>query len=89
MDERIGVRDDEQNRRQNKKGDEGQFDIEKRQFDRVFEQKILMCNGARRDAYIEQDKEITQPKSRADGGRVLDGFSERIEVMRLFGDFFD
>jgi hypothetical protein len=85
---RIGMRNDKQDWRQHEKGDERQFDIEKRQFDRVFEQKILMRDGARRDGDIEQDKEIAQPKSRADGGRVLDGFAERVEVMRLFGELF-
>src|SRR6202035_459427 len=47
-----------------------------------------MCNGASRDADIEQDNEITQPKSRAHSGRVLEGFWYR-EFMRLFGKFFD
>jgi hypothetical protein len=47
-----------------------------------------MRNRARRDADIEQDKEITQPKSRADSGRILDAFADRVEVMRLLGEFF-
>jgi hypothetical protein len=82
------MRDDENNWCQEEKGDERQFDIEKRQFDRIFEQEIFMCDGARRDANIEQHKEITQPKSRADGGSVLDAFADRLEIMRLLGELF-
>jgi hypothetical protein len=65
------------------------FDAEKRQFHRAFEQEIFMCNGASRDGDVEQDKKIAQPKSGADGGRVFDAFSERVEVMRLLGEFLD
>ena len=46
-----------------------------------------MCNGARRDADIQQDKQITQPNSRADSGRVLDTLADRVEVTRLLGEF--
>jgi hypothetical protein len=47
-----------------------------------------MGDGTRRDADIEQHKKIAQPDSLAYGSRVLDGLAERVEVMRLFGEFF-
>jgi hypothetical protein len=48
MQKRIGMGDNEQNRRQKEKGDERQFNIKERQFDRGLQQKILMGDGARR-----------------------------------------
>ena len=90
MHERIGMRNNENDRRQNKKGDKRQWHIaHKRQFNGIFQEKIFMCHGASRDADVNQYEEIAQPQTCADRGRVLDGFSERVEVMRLFGEFFD
>ena len=82
------MRNDEQNRRQKEKGYERQFDSEKRQLHRAFEQQIRMRNGARRYADIEKSKKITEPNSRADSGRVLDALADCVEIMRLRGEFF-
>jgi hypothetical protein len=87
MHQRIGVRDDEQDRRQNEKRYEWQINIEKWKFDCVFEQKIAMGDAARRDAYVEECEKITEPQRAADRGCVLDTFAERVEVMRFIRQF--
>ena len=86
MHQRIGVDDEDDKRRQSKKGEERQFDIEEGQFDGAFQQKIFMGDGARRDRDVEENEEIGEPEPAADGGGVLDRFFDLLEIVGLFGD---
>jgi hypothetical protein len=72
MHERIGMRNNENDRRQNKKGDKRQWHIaHKRQFNGIFQEKIFMCHGASRDADVNQYEEIAQPQTCADRGGTV------------------
>ncbi len=66
------MNDDEDERPQDKKGFQRQFDIEKRQFDRAFEEQVAMRHGTRGDREIKQCEEIAEPEARADAGRIDD-----------------
>ncbi len=58
MHERVGVHDEEQDRREEKEGKQRQFDIEERQLDRILEKEIGMRHRARGDREIEENKQI-------------------------------
>jgi len=86
MQQRIGVHVEDDKRRQSKKGEERQFDIEEGQFDGAFQQKIFMGDGARRDRDVKEYEEIGEPQPAADGGGVLDRFFDLLEIVGFFRD---
>jgi hypothetical protein len=53
MHERIGVDDEEQDRREEEEGEQRQFDVEERQLDRILQEKVGMRHRARCDRKIE------------------------------------
>ena len=61
MHERIGVDDEEQDRREEEEGEQRQFDVEERQLDRVFEKEIGVRHRACGDREIEQNEQIGEP----------------------------
>ena len=61
MHERIGVGDEEQDRREKEEGEQRQFDVEEWKLDRMLEKEIGMRHRARGDRQIEQDEEIGEP----------------------------
>ena len=58
MHQRIGVDDEEKDRREEKKGEQRQFYVKEWELDRLFEEKICVRNGAGRDRKIEQHEQI-------------------------------
>jgi hypothetical protein len=50
---------------------------EERQLNRALQKKIAVGHAANGDEKIEQDKEIAEPKARADHGRVHDRVAQR------------
>ena len=61
MHERIGVDDEEQDRREEEEGEQRQFDVEERQLDRILEEEIGVRHRARGDREIEENEEIGEP----------------------------
>ena len=80
MQQHIGVHDQKDERPQDKEGLEWQFDIEERQFDRVFEQQVAMRHRAGGNRKIKQDEQIAEPQAGADAGGVDDGIAQRSEI---------
>ena len=66
MHERVGVRDNEQDRREEEEGEQRQFDVEEWQLDRILEKEIGVRHRARGDREIEQNEQIGEPKGAAD-----------------------
>ncbi len=63
MHERVGVHDEEQDRREEKEGKQRLFDIEERQLDRILEKEIGVRHRARRDREIEENEQIGEPQA--------------------------
>ena len=61
MHERIGVDDEEQDRREEEEGEQRQFDVEERQLDRILEKEIGVRHRARGDREIEENEQIGEP----------------------------
>jgi len=61
MHECVCVHDDEQDRRQEKEGEQRQVDAEERQLDRPLEKEVLVRHRARGDREIEQNEQIGEP----------------------------
>ena len=61
MQQRVGMDNQKQRRPEGKKSRQRQFDIQKRQFDRVLEKQILVRNRTRRNREVEKDKNVADP----------------------------
>ncbi|MGD0105904.1 MAG: hypothetical protein ABSC06_17965 [Rhodopila sp.] len=61
MQQHIAMQHQKDRRRQREECPQRQIDTEKRQFDRLLEEQILMRHRTRGDQQIEQREEIGQP----------------------------
>ena len=73
MQQYTGVHDQRDERPQYEGGLERQFDIEKRQFDRVFERQVAMRDSSGGNGKVKQDKQIAEPQSGADAAASTTG----------------
>ena len=77
MQKHIGMHDEENGWPEREEAKERQVHIEERQSDRALQKKIAVGHASNGDEKIEQDKEIAEPKARADHGRVHDRVAQR------------
>ena len=83
MHKRIGVDDEEEDRREEEEGEQRQFDVEERQLDRILEKEIGVRHRARGDRKIEEDEQIGEPQAPADRRRVVDGCLDRLQIVGI------
>ena len=86
MHERIGVDDEEEDRREEEEGEQRQFDVEERQLDRLLEKEIGVRHRARGDREVEQNEQIGEPEAAADRRRVVDRLLDRLQIVGLGRD---
>ncbi len=86
--ERVGVDDEEDERCQKEERDQRKLDAEEWQLDRLLEEKVSVGDRARGDREIEEHEQVGDPQAPADRGRVVDRLLDRLEVVGLFGDFW-
>ena len=86
MQQHIGVHDQKDQRPQDEESLERQFDIEERQFDRVFEQQVAVRDRAGGNGEIKQHKQIAEPQAGADARRIDDGVAQCPQILRPGGE---
>ena len=82
----IGMEDEEEERSQYEEAKERQFNIEKRQLDRVLKEEVAVRHGGRRDEEVEEQEEITEPQASADPRSVNDSLAQGVKVFCLGGE---
>jgi hypothetical protein len=77
------VHDQKHERPHDKEGLERQFDIEKWQFDRAFEQEVTVRHRAGGDRKIKESEQIADPEAGAYGRSIDDGIAQRPQILCL------
>ena len=80
----VCVDEDEEDRREEEEGAQGQIDTEERQLDRILEKEIRVRHRARGNREIEQNEQIREPQGTANRCCVFDGLLDRIQIVGLF-----